>query len=198
MAARVGMSTLISEIRKVCNVGTADYTVGGVSYWTDEQIEEVLDKYSQRILRESLLAEGEWQTGGTVVYVNYRFKETFPEEAGSGSAVWLVQNGEGSAIGTANYSVNYQQRRISFTADQDGETRFLTYYSFDLFRAAAEIWEAKAAHVSDRFDVETDNHNLKRSQLHAMYMARARDMLKKAKVGAVGCGKGRQVRSDLR
>lgn len=196
--ARMGMSTLIAEIRQKCNVGTADYSVGGVSYWTDDQIENVLDKYSMRIQRESLEAEGEWQTGGTVVYVNYRFKESFPEGLDSGTAVWLVQNGDGSAIGTANYTVNYEQRRISFTADQEGEARFLSYYAFDLYRAGAEIWEAKAGHVADRFDVETDNHNLKRSQLHAMYMLRAKDMLKKAKIGAVGFGKARLIRSDLR
>jgi hypothetical protein len=197
MAARTGMSNLIKKVRSLCNIGTADYTVNGESYWTDDQVEDVLDRHAVRIQRELLEAEGEWQTGGTVVYVNYRFKETFPEEAGSGTAIWTVQNGAGSVIGTANYAVNYEQRRISFTADQEGEARYLNYYSFDPYRAAAEIWEEKAGHVADRFDVETDNHNLKRSQLHAMYMQRARDMLKKAKIGKVGFGKGRQVRSDL-
>jgi hypothetical protein len=198
MAARTGMSNLITEMRSNCNVGTADYTAGGVSYWTDEQLQEVLDKYSMRIQRELLASEREWQTGGSAIYVNYQFKETYPEEAPSGTSIWLVQDGDGSAIGTATYSVNYKQRRITFNANTEGEARYLSYYSFDLYRAAAEVWEKKAAHVAERFDVETDNHNLKRSQLHAMYMARAKDMLKKAKIGKVGFGKGRQLRSDLR
>jgi hypothetical protein len=192
------MSNLIGNVRELCNLGTADYSIGATSFWTDEQIETVLDRHSARIVREMLEAESEWQTGGSVVYTNYRFKETYPEERESGTAIWLVQDGAGSAIGTANYSVNYEQRRITFNADTEGQARYLSYYSFDMYRAAAEIWEKKAGHVADRFDVETDNHNLKRSQLHGMYMARARDMLKKAKIGKAGFGKGRQLRSDLR
>jgi hypothetical protein len=196
--ARAGMANLITEVRSLCNLGTADYTVGVSQYWTDNQIKDVLDRHSVRVQRELLESESEWATGGSAIYQNYRFKESYPEEAASGTTVWLVQNGDGSAIlpGTATYSVNYEQRRIHFVNDQAGEARYLSYYSFDVFRAAAEIWNQKASHVADRFDIATDNHDLKRSQLIKHYQQRARDMLIKAKIGKMS--QGRQIRSDLR
>jgi tRNA splicing ligase len=41
--ARAGMSDLIAELRGMTDAGTADYTVGTVSYWSDDHLQTELD-----------------------------------------------------------------------------------------------------------------------------------------------------------
>ena len=37
--ARAGMANLITEMRVLCQAGTADYSVAGVAYFSDDQIQ---------------------------------------------------------------------------------------------------------------------------------------------------------------
>jgi hypothetical protein len=43
------------------------------------------------------------------------------------------------------------------------------------------VWEQKASNVAARFDIKTDNHDLKRSQLRASYLQMAQLHKKRAK-----------------
>lgn len=175
---RSGMSNLITRLRGNTNTGTADYVVSATTYWTDDQLEDALDRHSCRHDRERIQPEPNYE-GGTVSYTEYRYEYRNVEEAGTATR-WRIETSDGTNVSTSNYSVDYNQRRITFTADQGGTPYFLTYYSYDLERAAADVWDDKAAHVSDRFDLKTDNHDMKRSQLHAMYTAEAAKWRKRA------------------
>jgi hypothetical protein len=153
--------------------GTAEYALGTTTYWTDDQLESVLDRYRTDVYREPLVLRPIY-VNGTARYHDYYWRRAEVEQATSGTAAWRLETSAGALIGTANYSVNYEARHIRFSADQGGVTYYLTYRAYDLNRAAAEVWESKAAHVADRFDVETDNHNLLRSQLYNHYMNMAK------------------------
>jgi hypothetical protein len=50
----------------------------------------------------------------------------------------------------------------------------VTGRSYNVNLAAADVWRKKAAHYATAYDVSTDNHSLKRSQLiqHCQVMAR--------------------------
>jgi len=44
MAARTGMNDLITELRGMTNAGSADTTIAGTAYWSDNQLQAILDR----------------------------------------------------------------------------------------------------------------------------------------------------------
>ena len=192
MAARTGMAAVIDEIRLRCELGTADYSVNGSTYWTDDQIQIELDRYRVVVSEENLHIESEYTTG-TVEYKDYYWRKAFVEEYdASNGEIFHLEDGGGTVIGTANYTVNYEAQHIRFSADQAGSARYLSYRAYDVDRVASNIWRKKAAHVAQRFDIASDNHNIKASQLKQHYLDMARQYAKSAHVNTV-----KMVRGDL-
>ena len=191
MAARAGMGSVISDLRLMTDAGTAEHSVDGVTYYDDDQIQRILDEYRRDIYREPMQMAEDWQAG-SAQYRNYYWSQGAVEQTTGGTAIWYITDGQGSVIGSANYSVDYDAQQVVFSANTLGSVRYLTYRSYDLNRAAARVWKDKAAHVADRFDVKTDNHDLKRSQLGMKYMQNAQAYLKAAQPFNV-----RMVREDL-
>jgi hypothetical protein len=185
------MTQLIADVRLMADAGTAEHSVNGTTYYTDDDIQRYLDKRRHDVYRERMHFEPEY-VAGSAEYHHYYWLRGAAEEAESGTTAWVVTDGAGSAIGTGNYSANYEARQLRFSADTQGTVYYLTYRAYDLNMVASEIWRDKAAHVSNRFDVKTDNHDLKRSQLRKMYMDNAMDYRSKAKPRHV-----RMVREDL-
>jgi hypothetical protein len=185
MAARLGLITVINRLRSMTDAGTADYTLPGMgTLWSDEQLQDVLDGHRSDLQRVPLRPASGY-TGGAVEFRDYSFPAGDVEEAASGTAVWRVEDGSGSLVGTADYTVTYRAGHVRFNADTGGADYYLTTHAFDVERAAAEVWEQKAAHVSSRFDIRTDNHDLKRSQLRAAYLQNASEWHSKAKSKSV-------------
>lgn len=167
--ARYGMSRNIRKVRQMCNLGSADYTINGVTYWTDEQVQDVIDRYRMTVYQEHLTRKYDI-TDGTVEYYDYYWRHPNVEQYGTANPeAWHLETGGGSAVGTASYTVNYESRHIRFSSDTGGEFYQLSYRTYDLDRAAAEIWDYKAAQVAERFDVSSDNHRLLASQLISQY-----------------------------
>lgn len=166
--ARATMSDLITKLRGYSNAGTADYTIGGVAYWSDDQLQERLDKTRQVANYEPMEAIPTYGVGGITTYTEYR----------TGKANWenlpTIQDEGGTAIGTANYTFDANIGIVTFTADTEGKTRRITGNIYDVDRAAADVWRAKAAYVADSFDWSSDNHSIKRSQQYEHYLNMAK------------------------
>lgn len=160
MAARAGMTHLISVVREMTGLGTADYS--------DDQMQGALDRERRNIFMEPLRTLRD-QNPTTTVYLEYLFDQDYVEASVSGTAAWRVENSTGALISDTNYTVNYDAKQITFSVDQGGTAYYLSYRAYDAKRAAAGICRAMAARYAARFDIETDNHSLKRSQLMAHY-----------------------------
>lgn len=168
---RSGMTDLIVRLRGMIQAGTADYSIAGTNYWSDDQLQSALDRNSTPVrIRMSEVPEN---IGGIIEYHDYLWGENEVERAGSGTAVWRVVDAGGTIQGTGTYSINYDQKKIRFF-NEKLPPMYLESTAFDLNAAAAQIWREKAGHYAARFDVSTDNHNLRRSQLmtHAERMAK--------------------------
>lgn len=170
--ARAGMVENIAALRGMTDAAADEYTVAGITYWSDDQLQDVLDscrfdQYSQPLY---MAAE---DIGGVIVYRNYYFAGGHVERAASGGEAWRLQDSDGVEAGTADYTAHYEAGYVRFNSDQAGKVWSLTYRQYDLDRAASLVWERKAAHVASRFDLETDNHNLKRSQMRQGYLQMA-------------------------
>jgi hypothetical protein len=174
MAARTGLTNLISELRGMCNAGTADYIVAGAAYWTDDQLQTTLDRHRREVIEEPLYSIGE-NEGGTSITKRYYSHCGNYEQTTGGTAVFVVKDSSWNAVGTALYSADYQRGEILFTQNTAGSVYCLTGRSYDLNAAAADVWERKASQVtSAAYSWSTDNMRVDKSKLRgeAVEMAR--------------------------
>lgn len=184
MTARTSMAELLLTLRGLTNAGSAEYTVNAVSYWTDQQLQDVLDRHVTQIRHEELYAIV--YTGiGTIAYFDYQASRRFLETTDAGTSRFVIQNETGATISTAAWSVNYPRGLVTFGTDTEGLTRYLTGYSYDMNAAAADVWQQKAAHYVTAYDVATDNHNLRRSQIIQNCMMLAKEFAAGAAVYSV-------------
>jgi hypothetical protein len=163
--ARTGMSTLISNLRDLGVAGTGDYTLGTTNYWSDNQLQTILDRHKLNVLHEELVSVATYNTGGTLQYKDFYSAFGNYEETSAGTAIFVVEDGTGNAIGTSLWSMDYATGKLTFTADQGGSVRYITGQSYDLYSAAADVWRQKAGHHAAGVDFSTDNMTVKRGQL---------------------------------
>ena len=164
MAARTGMATLISTVRDFAVSGTADYTLGTTVYWSDEQLQTVLDRHKLAVVREELVPIDSYNAG-TVEYLEYRSAYGNYEETTGGTTIFEIENAAGTTVGTASWSMDYANGILTFSADTSGSAYFINGTSYDIYRAAADVWRMKSGHHSSGVDFSTDNMTVKRSQM---------------------------------
>jgi hypothetical protein len=165
MAARTSMADLLLALRGLTSAGSAEYTVAGSAYWTDDQLQAVMDRHVYPIRHEALNPQPSIGAGGTVSYFNYQSPRRFWESTSGGTSRFIVQDESGATVGTSAYTVDYPYGRLTFGTDTTGLTRYVTGFSYDMNAAAADIFTQKAAHYVTAYDISTDNHSLSRGQI---------------------------------
>ena len=191
--ARATMEDLITRVRGLTQAGTAEYTVGTVSYFTDDHLQESLDRSRLDVYRERLEYVREYIGGGSVAYKVFAGHWGDFEQTDGGTAIFFIADSHGDKIGTADYSVDYQSGVITFDDDQGGSARYLTGRSYDIYAAAAHTWRQKASfYAITSFDFSTDNHSIKRSQLKTQAEQMANYYANQARLNVVT-----MVRSDV-
>ena len=171
--ARTTMAELIDVLRGMTQAGTADYTLGTATYWDADQMQRVLDRYRLEVLREQLAPTEYYAAGGTIQYYDYYSQWGNYEQTSGGTAIFIVENATGTDAGTATWSADYLNGKVTFVSDTGGSAYYLTGRSYDLNRAASDIWRQKASYYANTFDFSTDNHSIKRSDIykHCLQMA---------------------------
>lgn len=173
MTARSGMTNLITRLRGMTEVGTADYSVNATAYWSDDQLQAILDGQRVEIVREPLRVEGEYASGAWEYHNYYTLRRDIEEDA-SGTAVFTIRDSLGALHGTAEWTPNYDAGHIRFSGDTAGSAFYLTTRAYDLNAAAADVWQRKAGHYQTAYDFSADGASYKRSQLieHCLAMAK--------------------------
>lgn len=162
--ARTGMANLISTVRDLGVAGTADYTLGTTTYWTDDQLQTILDRNKLSVRREELQVVPSYD-GGTLVYKEYRSQFGNYEQTTGGTAIFEIENAIGETVGTASWTMDYANGVLTFSANTAGSSYFLSGDSYDIYRAAADVWRTKAGHHSGAVDFSTDNMTVNRGQM---------------------------------
>lgn len=183
-AARASMADLITNLRSLTAAGMTDYSVAGNPYWTDAQLQTVLDRHG-RIVRHEELTSIAYTGVGTVAWFDYQSAKRFYEATDGGTARFVVQDETGATVGTAAWTADYPRGLITFGTSTLGASRFLTGYSYDLNAAAADVWAQKASHYVSAYDVSTDNHSLKRSQIIQNCLLMSKEYARDAAVSSV-------------
>ncbi len=165
MAVRAGMSNPVARLREMGQASTADFTLSGTAYWTDAQLQDVLDSYRQDFFAVALESRSMLDSGGTVRYYDYYFEPGCYEE---GTAAFTIAKLTGGTVTPTTF--DYSMGHISFgTVDQAGTAYYLTARRYDVAAAAADVWGKKAASISASYDFSADGQSLTRSQLKAQY-----------------------------
>ena len=172
--ARTTMSTLISTLRGMAAAGTADYTIGATAYWSDDQLQAVLDRFQFSIREEDLTSYERTAGDGTSEWFEYQSGWRWLEDSDGGTARLYIQDGAGSIISGTTYAVDEARGLVTFTADQGGSTRALTGFAYDIYGAAADVWLQKGAQYATAIDFSTDNHSVKRGHISAQCNAMAK------------------------
>ena len=164
---RSGLSTLIATLRQLTNAGTAEATLGSITYFTDDHLQAELDR-TQRTWRRIPLHSVPVLVNGAYEYYDYRIPSELGAsiESAAADSGWAVKDGTGTTQGTASYTVNYDARNVTFTADQHGAAYYLDCRTYDLNRAAAAVWRSKAGFCASNVDWQSDNHRLSAAQEH--------------------------------
>jgi hypothetical protein len=185
MTARTGLASLITELRGLTEAGTADYTVAGSTYWSDDHLQDILDIHRTDIVFEQLSMWPVQIAGGSISYQDYRSSHGYFEQTTGGTAIFYVQDSTGATIGTASYTPDYRRGQLQFSSNQAGSVYYLTGRSYDLNAAAADVWRRKTAHVAPTsFNFSTDNHSVSRSQVYDHCLAMA-EFFENKSAGAV-------------
>jgi hypothetical protein len=197
MAARATMADLIQRVRELTGAGTAEYSIGAVAYWSDEQIEAALDRARLDVWGEQLTVQPQYAAAGSVVYRVYNSRYANYEQTAGGTALFIVRDGTGATVGTALYTADYTRGVVTFGTTTNGDIRTLEGRAFDVYGAAADVLDGWAGYLARQFDFATDGQSFKLSQQREALEALAARYRAQAKgYGQAGLS-GEWERSDL-
>ena len=190
--ARTGMQTLIDTVRGFANAAPDEWEVTSdssiVTYWSDDEIQRVLDRHKQEYIHELMDAQPTYESGSSV-YKRYLLGVANVE---SGTAVFKVEDVSGTVSG---YTADYTRGIVTFSTDQSGKSFYWSGFAYDLYAAAADIWRMKASHVAGLVDFSTDGHSIKRSQQAQQYLNMSQYF--QSRSTSEGVQTSRIVRDDL-
>jgi len=160
MAARAGMVNAIRELRLLMDANQQNVNVNGVMYWTDEQVQIILDDTSHDII-DVLLESTPFHVAGTLTYVRYYIPDIVPRWIEEGAAVVVVDN-----LGNTAPSFTYDRTRrlIEFAVDTTGTQYFLRGRGFNMNESAAAGWLRKASVRAELIKWKTPAHTLDEDQ----------------------------------
>ena len=178
------MTDLVQTVRELSNAGTGEFTVGTVSYFSDDHIQTVLDNHRRDLQYDTMEVYPE-QGVGSILYREFRTEPNLE----SGTVFYLQYSG-GTAVGTSLYSVDYTRGVVTFTNDTSGTAFYATGRTYDVYNASAEIWDRKASNVANQVDWSSDNHSVKNSQVFQFYQQQASKMRGMGKQNSVTIYRG--------
>jgi hypothetical protein len=183
------MVNLTARLRAMTAAGTADFTAGTVSYFTDDVLQSILDRHCESFVFEAMEAEDPTVgAGSTYTWTVYDIEHTNIEESTGGTSIFWIQDNQLATVAAADYSVDYENGIVTFDADTAGATYYANGTSYDLNGAAADIWELKAMNVAKMVNFSTDGHRMDMGTLKKDYMDIAKDYRAKSWSGSGGGG----------
>ena len=191
MTARTTMANLIGELRGMTDAGADDYTIGLVAYWTDDQLQAILDRNRIEVANDALTHIDEYADGGVLTVTRYYSHFGNYEATSGGTAIFVVRDGTWNTVGTALYTADYQRGEVIFSSATGAAPYYLTGRSYDLNAAAADVWERKAAQsASASYSWSSDNMRVDKGAMRKDYIEQARYYRARAGVKSVSVERG--------
>lgn len=175
---------VVAQLRGMVAAGTAEYTAGTAVYWTDDQLQEVLDRHRHYHPDVQLAWQTQIAAGGSIAYHRGWIQPVGWFNAGTVAAT------SGTFVTSRGSTVTgwtlHQDGWVTFSADQAGTAVYFRGHSYDVHGAAAEVLETWAGVEKLNFDFDTEgDQGYKRSQKIAQLMALAGEHRRRAVVRTV-------------
>lgn len=169
---RSTMPTLVGRVRRL--VGDPDQAA---RYFQDDTIQDALDEHRLDVRYFELSARVTYVTSGPVVWLDYydgAYGGNWEDDLLLTGFNWATLTPATSDTLTGHWT---------FAASQTPPV-WITGKSYDVYAAAAQLVDERAAAVMLDFDVTSDKQSVLRSQKHAMLTARARELRKRMRVSS--------------
>lgn len=167
MAARPGMVNLIQRLRSLTDAAEGQTDVSGVSYWTEDQLQDILDLFRRDVIDVPLTPVSYYEDGVLVTKRFYlpntvgRFLEDDPT---------TLQIVDGLGYVATGYTIDLAGRFVLFDETQNN-TQYIRCRSFDLEGAAAQVWLEKAGHRAALINWRAGGQTLSEDQEYEHCMA---------------------------
>lgn len=169
-------------------VGTAEYTINDRDYWTDDDLQKILDdRVCSGLLQAEVQLYPTVASGGGFKWVNGRVE--FQGKLDVDNASVIAFNGAEISGGTTIRD----DGRIEFTESQLSAIPLLSGLCYDLNGAAADVLTEWASQVKLGYDISTDGQQMTRSQRHSQLLEQAEAFRARAVIGSM-----RMMRGDVR
>lgn len=175
MAARAGMVDIIAALRGETDAEENATTVNGVAYWTDDQLQEILDTYSHDVLVQ--LQATPRRVNGTTSYTRYYVPSELHAqyvrlESSETTGAFILRTSTGYEVDDSTYTYYPFRNLIEFTSSQSNRTFILEARAYSIANAAAHVWNMKADFRTKLITIKAGNHALNEDQefLHCIQM----------------------------
>ena len=170
--ARATMTELIDKLRVMTSAARTDI-FGGVTYWTDDQLEDMLDQSKVGPPVQLPLEAGTAYNDGEVAWWFQRV--LVPAHYGV-ERTDVIRTSAGTAIAGApefTHEGHYLQWQLTPSATITNQSYVVDLELYNMNMAAGKVWEAKAAQRQALVDVRSGVHQIKASQDRDFCAARA-------------------------
>ena len=150
MTARTTMATLISRLRLLINDPT-----GSSQTFSDDQLQAQLDLYAEYVRYCITTPIETISNTGAVTYLEYQSQKYFEDSP-------LLTDGSYNTV-TAT-TTNAIDGRYTFAASRTPPL-LITGTRFDIYSAAADCWDLKAANAAASVDFTADGLSVKRGSI---------------------------------
>lgn len=168
MAARSTMTELIQTLKGLTDADPTEKTVGSDTYWSDETLQDVLDQY-RVYFNTTLVPYPEYEDG------NYVFKRYL---LGNEISKWLesvvIKTLTGYVVDSGDYSIDATTHAVTFSANTQGVSYSAQGYAYDMYKAAAHVWNMKAGFRAELITMKSGVHTLYEDQEYLHCMERAK------------------------
>lgn len=172
MVARAGMVDLIAELRQLTYASEDIVTWNNVDYWTDDQLQDILDAHSSRISDVKLVPHPRWYSG-VHQYLEYEIPKSVPGWIEGPETQFEIVDNLGNVVDSGDYTFYPLYRRVDFNTDTNGVAYYLRGVSYDMNLAASTVWSKKAGFRSELIDIRGGSFLLKEDQEYQHCLQRA-------------------------
>ena len=170
--ARTSMEAVIDRLRLMTSASRVD-EFQGVVYWTDDQLQDILDENRESVPVRIPLTEGEYYVDGALNWQVQTF--TSPTYIGIEDNI-VVYDSVGNSLASEDVSVAFYGPQVQVTLASDVERT--QYYAevtlYNMYLAAAEVWGRKASQRQAAVSVRSGQHQIRAEQERDFCLTRER------------------------
>lgn len=169
---RPTMALVISRFRRMTDAATDD-EFNGVTYWTDDQLQDVLDENSFPVIDLELTPSTMLVNGVADWRTQFFSKKTLKAYDYERNAQ-VVETSTGTPLASDDFTVDWLRMTVTLSGDVTTNTAYsLRVTLYDMWDAAARVWYEKAEQRVSYISSKAGTHKLDFQQEYEHCIQRA-------------------------